>query len=175
MKTKLFALRTALLLAIGTVATTVYAGAGHEGGHDHSSGGGMGHMGHMNDVLQRLKSDLGDKYNQPVPAATEAQLASGKKTYAKLCVSCHGASGKGDGAAAAGLKQKPADFTDAEHSKFYSDQGRMHIIKKGVAGTPMPAWQGILNDEEIVAVHAYVRSLRSTAKKEKHGHSEHAH
>ncbi len=37
--------------------------------------------------------------------------ASGRQNYAAYCASCHGVTGKGDGHAAAGLKQKPTDLT----------------------------------------------------------------
>jgi len=132
-------------------------------------------MGRMSDIREKLKKELGDQYNQPVQEATKKQLASGKKIYTKSCVTCHGKSGKGDGPAAISFKQKPADFTDPEHSKYYSDQGRIYIIKKGSAGTPMPSWEGVLSENEVQSVHAYIRSLRSTEKKEKHGHGNHSH
>ena len=132
-------------------------------------------MGRMSGIREKLKAELGDKYNQPVHEATKEQLVSGKKIYVKSCVTCHGESGKGNGPAAASFKQKPADFTDPEHSKYYSDQGRIHIIKKGSVGTPMPSWEGVLSEKEIQSVHAYIRSLRSTGKKEKKGHGNHSH
>jgi len=52
---------------------------------------------------------------------------------------------------------------------------RMHIIKKGVTGTPMSGWEGVLNEKEIQSVHAYIRSLRSSKNEEKHGHGDHSH
>ncbi len=132
---------------------------GHGGGGEHSHAGG-GHMDHMNDVKEWLQKELGDKYDKPVPTASAEQLVQGKAVYLKICFTCHGVSGKGDGVAAAALPQKPADFTDSAHSKFYSDQGRIHIIKKGVEGTPMVAWEAALSEEEIMAVYGYVVSLR---------------
>ncbi len=169
MKKTLLTLGTAILFAVGSIATTSYASpeykhAEEKGGHHEHGEKGIhaeGHMDHMNDVLQRLKQELGDKYNQPVPAATEEQLTLGKKIFNKSCVACHGESGKGDGPVAATLKQKPADFTAPEHSKYYSDQGRIHIIKKGIKDTPMSGWESVLNEKEIQSVYAYIRTLRS--------------
>jgi len=182
MKITLLTLGTVILFAIGSIATTSFAGAGHDkaeakGGHHGNEGGGHagGHSGRMNDIMKKLKHELGDKYNHPVPAATNEQLVSGKKIFSNLCVACHGVSGKGNGPAAAALKQKPADFTDAEHSRIYSDQGRMQIIRKGIAGTPMSGWEGTLNAKEIQSVHAYIRSLRSPVKNGEHGHGDGAH
>ncbi len=182
MKTTLLTLGTAMLFAITSIATTALASPGEKhaeekGGHQEQGEGDHagGHMGQMSDVMQRLKRELGEKYNHPVSAATNEQLAIGKKIYTKSCVACHGESGKGDGPAAAALEQKPADFTDSEHSKIYSDQGRLQIIRKGIQGTPMPGWESAINEEEIQSVHAYIRSLRSPANEGKQGHGEHAH
>ncbi len=135
-------------------------GEEHEHEHGEDDHAGAGHMQHMNDVRDMLKEKLGDKYDEVVPEATAEQLALGKEAY-KACSSCHGDTGKGDGLAAAALPQKPADFTDPAHSAYYSDQGRLYIIKNGVEGTPMVGWKDILSEEEILAVYAYVRSLRS--------------
>ncbi len=182
MKPTLLTLGTAMLFAISSIATTGYASPEHRhaeekgGHHEHGEGNHAGgHMDHMNDVLERLKRELGDKYNQPVPAATEEQLTLGKTIFTKSCVACHGESGRGNGPAAAAFKQKPADFTDPEHSKYYSDQGRMHIIKKGIKDTPMSGWETVLSEKEIQSVHAYIRSLRSPENEEKHGHGDHDH
>ena len=41
----------------------------------------------------------------------KAQVEAGKKEYLAKCAACHGASGKGDGPQAAGLKEKPGDLT----------------------------------------------------------------
>lgn len=180
MKIKLLILGAAMLFTIGSIATMAFASPDQKHGEEKSAhqedGEGdhaEGHTGSMSVIMQRLKRELGDKYNQPVPAATKEQLASGKKIYAKSCVACHGESGKGNGPAAAAFKQKPADFTDPEHSRFYSDQGRMYIIKKGITGTPMSGWEAVLNEKEIQSVHAYIRSLRSPEKEGEQGHDDH--
>jgi mono/diheme cytochrome c family protein len=44
-----------------------------------------------------------------VPGAKDAPDAA--QDYADYCAACHGATGKGDGIAAAGLSKKPADLT----------------------------------------------------------------
>jgi mono/diheme cytochrome c family protein len=134
----------------------------HEENGEHSHAGG-GHMDHMDDVRSWLKEKLGDEYDKTVPPATEEQLAMGQKTFMTICATCHGESGKGDGPASVGLEQKPADFTDPAHSAYYSDQGRVYIIKHGVEGTPMIGWSSTLSEDEIQGVYGYVKSLRKTA------------
>ncbi len=46
-----------------------------------------------------------------VEANKPAAQTSGAGDYADYCAACHGATGKGDGAAAAGLGKKPADLS----------------------------------------------------------------
>src|SRR5436190_1766099 len=53
-----------------------------------------------------------DKKN-PLPADAQT-IVQGKKVAEVNCVSCHGAKGKGDGAAAVALNPKPADWTSAK-------------------------------------------------------------
>jgi mono/diheme cytochrome c family protein len=131
----------------------------HDEGEEQTHDAGD-HMGHMNDVKAWLQKELGDSYDDKVSTATKEQLVTGKKIFDTTCALCHGATGKGDGAAAAGFETKPADFTDSEHSAYYSDQGRIHIIKNGVEGTPMVGWSASYSQEEIISVYGYVRSLR---------------
>jgi mono/diheme cytochrome c family protein len=131
-------------------------------GMDHEHAQGAGHMEHMDDVKAWLKTELGDSYDDVVAPATEAQLAMGETTFKQICAACHGDTGKGDGAAAVALDPKPADFTDPAHSSYYSDMGRLHIIKNGVEGTGMVGWASTLNEEQIQSVYQFVRSLRTT-------------
>src|SRR5215471_4053045 len=44
--------------------------------------------------------------------ADAASIAAGQALYQKLCVGCHGDTGKGDGALGDELNPKPADLTD---------------------------------------------------------------
>lgn len=146
--------------------------------HDHathSHDDGSDHMGHMNAVRDALKKELGDQYDAIVPEATKEQIALGAEVFKNNCVSCHGAQGKGDGAAAAGLPTPPADFTDGAHATYYSEKGRLQIIKKGIASTAMVGWENILNDKEIDAVYAYVKTFIKTSDTETESHDGHNH
>ncbi|TDE44982.1 cytochrome c [Flavobacterium rhamnosiphilum] len=136
--------------------------------HEHS-----GHSQQMNETRDWLKQELGEKYNQPVSPSTEEQLVQGKNIFTKYCITCHGSSGKGDGPGATTLQPKPADFTDPEHSSFYSNQGRIYLIKKGMKGTAMAAWENILSEEEILSVYAYVNSLKNSGEMMEHHEQNH--
>jgi len=51
-------------------------------------------------------------------AMAKGEPAKGKASYDQMCASCHGAAGKGDGAAAAALNPKPKDLSDKKYGLF---------------------------------------------------------
>jgi cytochrome c oxidase cbb3-type subunit 3 len=95
--------------------------------------------------------------------AHAADAEQGKKLYGQFCVSCHGQSGKGDGAAAAALNPKPRDHTNREYMSKLSDAELLNVIKNGGASigkSPlMPPWGASLKDEQIQDIIAYIRTL----------------
>jgi cytochrome c oxidase cbb3-type subunit 3 len=104
----------------------------------------------------------------PAPEAaagtiTLGDAAKGKSIYETYCVACHGAEGKGDGAAAATLTTKPADHSDGNIMNAIPNEVLFKAIKEGGAAVGksnlMPAWGATLKDEQISDVLAYVRSL----------------
>jgi cytochrome c553 len=96
-------------------------------------------------------------------AQTKGDAKAGKTKYDANCVGCHGATGKGDGAAAAALNPKPGDMTDGKAMKALSDKYLFDIIKDGGAAQKkspiMPASAKKLNDQDISDIVAYIRSL----------------
>ena len=94
--------------------------------------------------------------------------AKGKQKYQELCAACHGQSGKGDGPTAAALPVKPRDHTNATYMSKLTDQQLFKTIKEGgeaMGKSPlMPKWAGILNDQQIEDLVAYVRSLSHSSK-----------
>lgn len=95
--------------------------------------------------------------------AEQGNPDEGKKTYAALCTSCHGTTGKGDGPAALALPVKPQNHTDGKHMNALTNEYLFNIIKSGGAGVGksplMPAWSGQLEEQQIHDVVAYIRSL----------------
>ena len=89
--------------------------------------------------------------------------AKGKASYDQMCASCHGSSGKGDGAAAAALNPKPKDLTNPGYVKGLKDDYMKKLIKEGgpaVGKSPlMPPLGSAMKDADIENVVAYIRSL----------------
>lgn len=66
---------------------------------------------------------------------SEEDSAKAKKLYDGTCVACHGASGKGDGAAGMALNPKPRNFADlANYKQGTTADAIAATIEKGVDG-----------------------------------------
>ena len=96
-------------------------------------------------------------------AQTKGDPKAGKAKYDANCVGCHGATGKGDGAAAAALNPKPQDHTDGKAINALTDKYVFDIIKEGGKAVQkaavMPAANKKLTDQDIWDMVAYIRSL----------------
>ena len=91
------------------------------------------------------------------PLANDKKFVDQGAAVAKTnCVPCHGAKGKGDGAAAAALNPKPADWTS---SRVQSESDGELFWKISTGRGPMPPW-GHLPEADRWAVVRYIRSLK---------------
>lgn len=97
--------------------------------------------------------------------AMTAYLMNQKKTpslnnpqeiYTNLCLRCHGDKGDGQGKIATYLDPYPRDFTNAGFMNSKTEDRLANSIKNGVAGTSMPGWSKVLNDEQVKGVLAYI-------------------
>jgi mono/diheme cytochrome c family protein len=84
--------------------------------------------------------------------------ADGAEIFKINCTPCHGTKGHGDGPAGAALDPAPRDL--AELQSLVGDDYLFWRINTGKPGTSMVAWQGILSDEEIWQVVAFIRTLK---------------
>ena len=91
---------------------------------------------------------------------------AGKAIYDERCAQCHGADGRGNGAAAPVLVPRPRDFAAAqfklrttENGSLPTDDDLIRTITYGVPGTSMPGWQKFLSTSDIAAVATYIKSF----------------
>lgn len=96
------------------------------------------------------------KFSKPWVSTPEL-IAHGKAQFQNQCVTCHGAEGRGDGAAAAGLNPKPRNFTAVEGWKNGRKPSQIFTtLTKGLGG--MPSFGSAPADDRWGLVH-YVRTL----------------
>jgi len=88
-------------------------------------------------------------------------IAEGEILYQANCSSCHGFTGEGDGPVAAGLDPKSKNL--AENQPNLSDSYLFWRISEGGLMEPfnslMPGWKGLLSDERIWQVIAFLRTM----------------
>jgi mono/diheme cytochrome c family protein len=90
------------------------------------------------------------------PAPSDKKTIDQGEKVAKInCVSCHGAKGKGDGAAAVALNPKPADWTS---SRVQGESDGELFWKITTGRGPMPAWRH-LPEADRWALVRYIRTL----------------
>lgn len=99
----------------------------------------------------------------------ERVLARGREVYAAHCAACHGARLEGqpnwrERGADGRLPAPPHDATG--HTWHHADEALIRITRLGVAAaanlpgydSAMPAYQGVLADDDIVAVLSWIKS-----------------
>ena len=98
---------------------------------------------------------------------TEDDLIAGKQIYAESCASCHGENleGQPDWKRRLENGRMPAPPHDETgHTWHHSDRNLFIVTKGGVQAvvpgyeSDMPAFEGILTDDEIADVLAYIKS-----------------
>jgi len=82
----------------------------------------------------------------------------GRELYLQNCVLCHGERADGQGVRSTGLDRKPADFTDPSWRSADAPARAYRAIRDGVAGTAMPSWSS-LSEEESWDLVAYLMSV----------------
>jgi len=91
-------------------------------------------------------------------------VQTGRTLFESRCFVCHGRTGQGNGPAAVGLNPPPADFTKPTWQAGISDADLMRVIKDGgsaLGRSPLMPPNGDLNERQIEALIAFVRSLKS--------------
>lgn len=90
--------------------------------------------------------------------ATAENISAGAELYAVSCAVCHGETGEGDGPGAGGLEIPPSDLHD-DHVQDLTDGALFYVITHGKPGTPMPAWDKVLSEDERWFVVNFIRTF----------------
>ena len=110
---------------------------------------------------QRFSAALGSEGALDLPSRT-IDLAEGRAIYEKNCATCHGALGRGDGPASAGMNPAPPAIGTSDAMHTVTPALMYRIVSVGVAGTPMAGWADRLSADERWNVVAYVNGMRAT-------------
>lgn len=110
----------------------------------------MMHTRHWSILASVLLSVAACNKSEPTPQQTQASTpstpsaaAAAKEAYDTRCATCHGPSGKGDGAAAAALNPKPRNYGDkAWQATVTDEQIRKTIVQGGAAVGKSPLMPG---------------------------------
>jgi len=117
-------------------------------------------------ITALLLSIGGEALSQKKPAATPEALLKGKEIYMKRCWFCHGLDGKGDGPVADYLNPRPRDFTSGMYkvrttkdAEAPLDDDLFRTVTKGMAGTAMQGFEGVLNQGELWQVIYFIKAF----------------
>ncbi len=98
----------------------------------------------------------------------DEQMKTAATLYAAQCVSCHGADGKGDGAAASALKPPPRNFQSADEkwTNGSSPLAIFNTLTNGIAGSSMASYASLTEDERWALVHFVRSKVPASARQE---------
>ncbi len=128
------------------------------------------------DVQEDIRSFVADRTTPgetstvpDIPPPTDESLARGKEVYARICQSCHGKEGKGDGVKEMfdedHLPTSARDYTRGIFKGGHDPASLYRRIAYGMPGTPMPGSSQLTPDENIALVH-FIRSLSTEQQRQ---------
>ena len=112
-------------------------------------------------MMKEVKKTLtiGDKDVKNPVAYSEAAAKEGAFHFQHHCQICHGLDGHATGVPFAEKMSPPVPDLAEKDVQDYTD-GQLHfIIANGIAPSGMPAWTGIVDDDEMWKIVHYIRHL----------------
>jgi mono/diheme cytochrome c family protein len=90
----------------------------------------------------------------------QTPVGRGARVFQRTCSGCHGADGKG--VMRVGLAKPPRDLTNGEFHAQITDEQLRRVIRVGKG--QMPAFGGLMGDEDLNNVIAFIRTLPPGAR-----------
>lgn len=146
---------------IGTFVLTVIFSLGYWY-HYELSGSGMNQAEAYSEAMQAHKHAHRPKPGSVTTATNDSLLAMAedpavlsniKETYDAMCAACHGFAGEG------GIGP---NFTDAYWIHGGAPLDIVRVIETGVLEKGMVAWKGVISEEKIQQLAAYILSMQGT-------------
>src|SRR5437588_11738947 len=112
-------------------------------------------------VVRELKKNItmGGKDDQNPAPDKQATIDEGRAHFGHHCQICHGLDGQNTGVPFAQQMSPPVADLKSPDIQAYTD-GQLHwIIENGINPSGMPAWKGILEEDEMWKIVRYVRHL----------------
>lgn len=100
----------------------------------------------------------GKNQKNPLPVTPET-IADGKDAFSHYCVACHGNDGQNTGVPFADRMSPPVPSLASPDVQGYTDGQLKWVIDYGIYPSGMPGAKGILSDDEIWSIVAYLRHL----------------
>ena len=112
----------------------------------------------MAKVVKQKITVGGKDVANPVPSTKES-IADGQEHFGHHCAICHGLDGQSTGVPFADKMSPPVPSLASSDVQDYKDGQLKWIIENGINPSGMPAWKGILDDEEMWKIVDYIRHL----------------
>ena len=111
----------------------------------------------MTEIKQKIT--IGGKNDQNPLPDTKSNVQEGKEHFGHHCQICHGMDGQNTGVPFAQQMAPPVADLSSKDVQDYTD-GQLHwIIVNGINPSGMPAWKGILEDDEMWKMVGFIRHL----------------
>jgi mono/diheme cytochrome c family protein len=112
-------------------------------------------------VVKEIKKSLtiGDKDVKNPIAYSDAVVKEGGFHFQHHCQICHGLDGRTTGVPFAEKMSPPVPDLSIKDIQDYTDGQLRFIIANGIEPSGMPAWKGILEDDEMWKIVHYIRHL----------------
>ncbi|KYG66958.1 hypothetical protein AZI86_08010 [Bdellovibrio bacteriovorus] len=97
--------------------------------------------------------------------STPELIAYGQKVFQTNCAMCHGAEGKGDGAAGAALNPKPRNLVEGKWTQGGGDIAHFKVLQNGIKGTSMASYGHFKAADRWALVH-FIESITQNKSKD---------